>query len=426
MQQLSSLFVENRQKLTALTQGKSLILLVSNQLVPKNGDQYYPFEQDSDFYYLCGIKRPNSILALSPLHPNPQLREVLFTHLPTEKDKLWTGDDFTPQYATQISGIQTIIDINKYETHLPQLVYESETIYLNIPENQKLPLDYYQPFRQFAQSIQNQFPLHNYQRLSPLLQMLRLQKSEAEIELLKKAADITAQTFEKICTLMGAGERSEQVLCAQIVKNFAILGAESCSFDPIVASGANACVLHYTQNQSIANETDLLLLDIGAKYEHYAADLSRTIPVCGKFNERQKQVYQSCLNVYEAAKKIYIPGMSIKKIHQKVCDLLQTEMLNLGLFSVKDIENESVKYECVKKYFPHGIAHFIGLDVHDVGDLDIVFDYGMVLSCEPGIYIAEENIGIRIETMMLVNDSPIDLMKNVPVTVEEIENLMSK
>ncbi len=274
-------------------------------------------------------------------------------------------------------------------------------------------------------TIQAKYPLHTYHRLFPFLRDLRLIKSIEELSFIQNACNITGKAFERILHFVKP-DITEYEIEAEITYEFISNRVRSHSFEPIVASGKNACILHYTQNNSVCSDGDLLLLDFGAEYLNYAADLSRTIPVNGKFTPRQKQVYDACHRVYEYAKTLFVPGMSISKVYKKVCAFMESELIELGLFSKEDTQSrQSEHHELVKKYFMHGISHFVGLDVHDVGTTDIVFDEGMVLSCEPGIYIPQESIGVRIETMVLVADKPVDLMKDVPVCSDDIERIMN-
>ena len=369
-------------KLVSLLEEGALCLLFSNDQMPRCGDQYFPFRQNSNFYYISGIDTPNSVLAICPQHPNPKFREILFTK---ESD---------------------------FEDALPELMYYARTVYIDIEENIKFNPDVKSRGFRYANSIKSKYPLHDYRSVFQIIADMRLVKSSHEIEQIKKACNITAKAFERAIQVVKPNvweyEIEAEITC-EIIKNGAV-----CAFNPIVASGKNACTLHYSDNRSQCKNGDLLLLDFGAEYANYASDLSRTVPVNGRFTVRQKQVYDACLRVYEYAKPLFVPGMSINKVHKKVSAVMQQELINLNLFSLADLENQSSEYELMKRYFPHKISHFVGLDVHDVGTRDTIFEEGMILSCEPGIYIPAEEIGIRIETMMLVSATPVDLMKDVP------------
>lgn len=425
MEQITSVFFKNnRNRLIPVLEEKALVVLFSNDKMPRTGDQCFPFRQNSNLFYLTGMNQPQTILALCPEHPNENMREILFIEENTVHATQWEGDKYTEQQAKEVSGIKTIFFISCFESVLQDLMYRSQNVYLDIFESTKFSSLVQSSQQRYAQQIQTKYPLHTYHRLFPFLRDLRLVKSMEELSLMQHACNITGRAFERILHFVKPGV-TEYEIEAEITHEFVSNKVRSHSFDPIVASGKNACILHYTQNNSVCNDGDLLLLDFGAEYLNYAADLSRTIPINGKFTPRQKQVYDACYRVYEYAKTLFIPGMSISKVYKKVCAFMEHELIDLELFSKEDTQNQKSEYGLVKKYFMHGISHFIGLDVHDVGTTDIVFDEGMVLSCEPGIYIPNESIGIRIETMILVTDTPIDLMKDLPVCSDELERIMN-
>jgi Xaa-Pro aminopeptidase len=400
----------NRKSLASLLEDKSLCLLFSNDKMPRTGDQYFPFRQNSNFYYMSGIEYPNSTLAICPQHPNPEFREILFVEQKTEKEIIRDGCTYTHASVREISGVQTILCSSDFETILQELMYHSHTVYIDIEEHIKFNSDVKPRSFRYANSIKSEYPLHSYRALFQIIADMRLVKSAYEIEQIKKTCEITAKAFERVIQFIKPNVL-EYEIAAEIMYEIAKNGAV-CAFNPIVAAGKNACTLHYADNRSICKDGDLVLLDFGAEYENYASDLSRTIPVNGRFTARQKQVYDACYRVYEYAKALFIPSMSINKVQKKASAVMQQELINLGLFSQSDLEKQSSEYELTKKHFTHGISHFVGLDVHDVGTKDTVFEAGMVLTCEPGIYIPEEEIGIRIETMMLVSPTPVDLMSD--------------
>jgi Xaa-Pro aminopeptidase len=416
---------ENRKKIVSVLEEKALILLFSNDKMPRTGDQCFPFRQNSNLFYFTGINQPQTILALCPEHPSENMREILFIEENTAHATQWEGDKYTEKQAKEISGVKTVFFISRFESVLQDLMYYSQNVYLDLFESVKFSSQIQSSQQRYIQQIQTKYPLHVYHRIFPFLRDLRLIKSAEELSLMQQACDITAKAFNRILHVIKP-EIPEYQIEAEIIHEFLIHNVRSYSFAPIVASGRNACVLHYIKNEAVCKNGDLLLLDFGAEYNHYAADLSRTIPINGRFSPRQKQVYDACHRVYEYAKILFIPDMSISKVYKKVCAFMESELIELGLFSKEDIQKQNSEYELVKKYFMHGISHFVGLDVHDVGTPEILFEQGMVLSCEPGIYIPNENIGIRIETMMLVSDKPIDLMKDVPVKSDDIERIMKK
>jgi Xaa-Pro aminopeptidase len=372
---------------------------------------------------MSGINQPNAILALCPQHPNADFREILFVEQISPEKAIWNGGGHTIQDLRNISGIQTIRWISDFEYILRDLAYHSHNIYLDMQESIKFVSEIKGQGFIYADKIKSNYPLHHYHRLFPLLADMRLIKSPYEIEQIKEACRITAKAFNRIPHFIKP-QVWEYEVEAEITHEFSKNGA-CCAFDTIVASGKNTCTLHYTTNDSICEDGDLLLLDFGAEYANYASDLSRTIPVNGRFSLRQKQVYDACVRVYEYAKTLFVPGMSISKVYKKVCVAMQMELIDLGLFSKTDLETQSSEHELMKKYFPHNISHFIGLDVHDVGNTEVLFEEGMILSCEPGIYIPEEKIGVRIETTMMAASVPVDLMADIPFSSTDIEQIIS-
>ena len=403
----SEFYADNRKKLASFLEDNSLCLLFSSDLMPRTGDQYFPFRQNSNFYYMSGIEYPNAILAICPQHPDPKLREILFVEQLNQNKIVRDGCKYTPNSIRETSAVETVLWTADFETVLQELMYHTRTVYVDIQEHIKFNPAVKPSGYRYANRIKTEYPLKNYRPVFQMIADMRLVKSAYEIEQIKKACEITAEAFKRAVQCVKPNVW-EYEIAAEIVCEFSRNRAV-CAFNPIVASGKNACTLHYDENNSQCKDGDLLLLDFGAEYANYASDVSRTIAVNGHFTARQKQVYEACLRVYEYAKTLFVPGMSINKVHKKVCTVMQQELLDLGLFSSSDLKKQSSEYELMKKYFPHKISHFIGLDVHDVGTQDTVFEEGMVLSCEPGIYISEEETGIRIETMMLVAHKPVDL-----------------
>jgi len=350
---------------------------------------------------------------MCPQHPNPKFREILFVEQPSKKKTIYNGCKNTQEYIRKISGIETVLYMFDFESILHELMYHVHTVYLDIAESIKFNPHVKPRGLRYLNIIKTDYPLRDYRPVFHIIADMRLVKSAYEIQQIKKACDVTVEAFKRAVKFV-APNVFEYEIEAEIMYELIRNGTTS-AFKPIIASGKNACTLHYIDNSSQCKDGDLLLLDFGAEYANFASDLTRTIPVNKHFTKRQKQVYDACLRVYEYAKHLFIPSMSINKVHKKVSILMQQELLDLGLFSSADLEKQTSEYELMKKYFPHKISHFIGLDVHDVGTQDTVFEAGMILSCEPGIYISEEEIGIRIETMMLVTDNiPVDLMEEVP------------
>ncbi|MCL2131606.1 MAG: aminopeptidase P N-terminal domain-containing protein [Lentimicrobiaceae bacterium] len=407
----SEQFSTNRQRLVPLLEDNALVLLVSNDEMPRTGDQNFPFRQNSNFFYLTGINQPKSIAALCPHHPNPAMRAVLFIEEGNEKTAMRDGRKLSKEQARALSGIETVFWLSQFDRTLQELAYYAQAVYLDIQEHTHYATDVERQELRFAKKIKQQYPLHRFCRLHPLLISLRLVKSAWELEQIRRACAITVKAFERVQAFVKSDVKECEIE-AEITHEFIRNGAV-CAFRPIVASGKNACVLHYSANNAVCKDGDLLLLDFGAEYANYAADMSRTIAVNGAFSPRQKQVYDACLRVFEYGKTLYKPGMSIFKVQKKVCEMMEKELLALGLFSEEDLQKETEKGSLMKKYFMHKVSHFVGLDVHDVGNNDILFEQGMVLTCEPGIYIPEESIGIRIETMLLITENgAVDLIIN--------------
>ena len=419
-------FKKNRKNLAAKMDKISITIFHSNDEYPRNGDQTFPFRQQSDLFYLSGIDQEETILVLAPGHPNTAFREVLFVKETSEQIAIWEGQKLSKEEATKISGIKSVQWSKDFEFLLKDLMMWAGKVYLNSNECPK----YFNPVPykdlRFANELSGQYPTHEFDRAAPLVTELRKIKSQTEIELIMRAGKITGEAFLKVLEFVNSGVREYEVQ-AQIEYVFTMSGANGNAYKPIIASGASACVLHYVDNDKVCNDGDLLLMDFGAEYANYAADITRTIPVNGKFTQRQKDCYEAVLRVHDKAIQLLVPGTSIDAFNKEVNKLMEAEMISLGLFSKADVEKQDPAKPLYLKYFMHGTSHPIGLDVHDVGSKYDPLEPGMVLTCEPGLYIREENIGIRIENNILVTkDGPVNLTKQIPVTVEEIEGLMKQ
>ena len=420
----NKLFIENRKRFVKLLPKDSSAIFYSNDQQPRNGDQYFPFRQQSDFFYLTGIDQEKSILLIAPDSKNNTMKEALFLIKTNKQIAIWDGHKYTKEEAKEISGIENIYWIDDFDLTLKEVLAATNDIYLNRNEYPKFTPDVKDRNYRLGEELRVEFPLHNYHRSAPLLTQLRLIKSDEEIALLRKACDITNKAFRRVLKTTKHG-KFEFEIQAEIEHEFTNNRANGHGYAPIIASGKNACVLHYLENDKECKDGDLLLFDFGAEYANYSADMSRTIPVNGKFTGRQKECYNAVLHVFKQAKELYVSGNTINNINKEVNKMMEKEMIKLELFTEEDILKQDKENPLFKKYFMHGTAHFLGLDVHDVGDKDVEFKAGMVLTCEPGIYIPEEKIGIRIENDILVtNSSPIDLMGDIPIEVEEIEGMM--
>ena len=421
-----SVFKNNRERFIKLLPKNAVAIFHSNDQMPRNGDQYFPFRQQSDFFYLTGIDQEKSILLLAPDCPNKNLREVLFTIETNETIAIWEGHKYSKEEAREISGIDKIQWLAGFEIALREVLTEANEVFLNSNEYPKFTPDVKDRNFRLGEKMKADYPLHNYHRSAPLLAKLRMQKSPEEIELLQTACNLTEKAFRRILKT-SLPDLNEFEIEATIDYTFKTGRANGHGYPPIIASGKNSCVLHYVDNNEKLKASDLLLMDFGAEYANYSADMSRTIPVNGKFTDRQKDCYNAVLRVFKGAKKLYVPGNSIDLVNEEVNKMMEQEILKLRLITKEDVKNQDPENPAFKKYFMHGTAHFLGLDVHDVGSKHEKFKAGMVLTCEPGIYIREENIGIRIENDILITENePIDLMENIPIEVEEIEKLMGK
>ncbi|MFC2137981.1 aminopeptidase P family protein [Bacteroidota bacterium] len=422
----NNLFIKNRNKLIKLIEKNSLIILNSNDEMPRNGDQDFPFRQNSDLFYLSGIDQEKTILTICPDHPNPKYQEILFVVKTNKEIEIWNGHKYTKDEATQTSGIKTVHWLEQFETILKELMSFAQNVYLNSNENIRFSSDVPYKDLRFAKEIKEKFPVHNYKRVAPLITSLRVIKEKEEIKQLQHACDITKNAFLRLLKFIKPGVKEYEIE-AELIHEFTHNRANGHSFSPIIASGKNACVLHYVDNNNVCNDGDLVLLDFGAEYANYPGDCSRTVPVNGKFTERQKELYEATLRVFKKARNMLRPGTTINEYHKKVCKIWEEEHIKLGLYTKEDVKKQDPSDPMYFNYYMHGTSHFIGLDVHDVGSKDQILEPGMVFSCEPGIYIAEEGIGIRLENDILITKGdPIDLMAEIPIEIDEIEQLMSK
>jgi Xaa-Pro aminopeptidase len=420
------LFIENRRRLTQLLKPKSLVILNSNDIMPTNADGSMGFKQNTDLFYLTGVDQEETILVLSPEHPEEKLREVLFLRETNEMIAVWEGEKLTKEQAREATGIKTIYWTHQYETVFRNIVFEADHVYLNTNEHTRNDSQVQTRETRFLQEFKEKYPLHTLARLAPLMHQLRAIKQPKEIELLQKACDITKLGFERLLTFVKPGVQEFEIE-AELLHEFVRNRSKGFSYQPIIASGANACVLHYIQNDLPCKDGDVLLLDVAAEYANYGADLSRSIPVNGRFTKRQRDVYDAVLRVFKAAKGMLVAGNIWDEYHLEVGKIMESELIGLGLITKDDIAKQDPETPAYKKYFPHGTSHFLGLDIHDVGNKYRRFEPGMVFTCEPGIYIREEGLGIRLENDILITESGnIDLMAHIPIEAEEIEEIMNR
>ncbi len=421
----SQLFAENRQRFIAHLKPNSVAIFNSNDVMPTNADGTMGFRQQTDLFYLSGIDQEESILVLCPQHPDPKLREVLFLRETSELISIWEGYKYTKEHAREVSGIQIIHWMSNFETLLKQIVYEAENIYLNTNEHLRNGSEVQTRDDKFISKTFSLFPLHKYERAAPILHQLRMIKSEIEVAQLAEACRITELSFRRVLNFVKPGV-TEYEIEAEFIHEFTRNRSRGFAYTPIIASGANAICLHYIENKDICKDGDLILLDVGAEYANYAADMTRTIPVNGRFSPRQKQVYEAVLRTNKFAQTLIVPGTKWDDLQREVELFIQSECIGLGLFSKADVENQNPDSPLFKKYFMHGNTHSLGLDVHDVWNKFRPFEAGMVFTNEPGIYIKEEGIGVRLENNILITENGnLNLMANIPIEVEEIEGLMN-
>ena len=422
----SELFVKNRQKLVAELPPKSMVLISSNDIMPTNADGTMGFKQQTDLFYLSGLDQEETLLLIYPDAPEAHLREIAFIRETSELIAIWEGHKYTQKEAQNISGIQNIQWTTSFEAILKTLIYSAETIYMIDNEHMRNSSFVETQNDRLVLEIKDKYPLHRIGRLAPILNTLRMKKEKAELDAMQKAIDITEAGFRRVLQFTKPGVWENEIE-AEFIHEFIKLRSGGFAYTPIIASGANACVLHYIENERECKDGDLLLLDVGACYGNYNADMTRTIPVNGKFSPRQRQVYQAVLNVLNFATDLMRPGIYWIHYQKEVEKFMEGQLIEIGLFTRQDVENQDPSNPLFKKYFMHGVAHHLGLDVHDVWDKYKPFEAGMVLTCEPGIYIREEGIGIRLENNLLITNGPaINLMANIPIEMDEIEALMSK
>lgn len=420
----SQFYIENRKKVVGEIELNSLVILTSNSEFPRCGDTTMPFRQNSEMLYLSGIDQEETYLTLAPWHPVPEYREILFIKNPSPEMVVWFGHRLSKEQASQLSGIKTVMFTDDFQDTLQNLMCYAQNVYLHLPENPRLRWEPVTREHRFAKQLMEEYPLHTYRRLAPILYPMRALKAPEELAALRRACDITTKAFGRAIKAVKPGKYEYEIeaeLAYEMLRN----GATGHSFAPIVAAGPDTCILHYIKNDKVMKDGDLLLMDFGAEYANYAGDATRTIPVNGRYTPRQKEIYSSVLAIFKETIPLFKPGMNIHKINDFVFRRMEEELVKLGLLKEADIKAQDPAKPLFKKYYMHNTSHFIGLDVHDVGQRDWTFQPGMVLSCEPGIYVAEEGIGVRIETDVVVADNPINLMPDMPVEVEEIEALMN-
>lgn len=416
------LFIENRKKLAELIPVGSMAFFHSNWETPRNGDAFFSFRQQSDLFYLSGVDQEETLLVLFPDCPNPQFREFIFVKETNDKIAVWDGARLSPQQVFENSGIQSVFWYQEMWQTLHAVILMAENLYVNLNENDRFTSQVPYANRWLTQELKLRYPAHIIKRIAPTISRLRMSKSVLEINLLKEAIKITEKGLFRALKFIKPGIMEFEIE-AEIIHEFVRNRSLGFAFDPIIASGSSACVLHYVENNKICRDGDLLLLDFGAEYANYNGDCTRCIPVSGKFSPRQKEVYDAVLDVHEFAKSILKPGLLLPDYHAEVGAFTNEKLVQLGLFSSDDIKNNPKSY---LKYFMHGTSHHLGLDVHDVMHRFEPIPVDSVLTIEPGIYIPLEGIGVRIENDVWLHEGAvIDLMEGFPITTEEIEAAMN-
>ena len=422
----NNLFIENRKKFIESIKDKSATVFVSNDLMPTNADEEMPFIQNTNLFYLTGIDQEDTFLILAPDFPNKNLREILFIKETSEEISIWEGNKLTKNEAIKISGIKTVLWNDEFYKILPLIIAESNNLYIEKNEHIRSITKVETAQDRFYGFAKEKFPLQNFERSYPILSKLRMIKNNIEIKLIQKACDITEKGFRRILNYTKPGVW-EYELEAEFIHEFIKNNSKGFAYQPIIASGINACTLHYNENDCECKPGSLILMDVAAEYANYKSDMTRTIPVDGKFTKRQLDVYNAVLNVKNEATNILRPGITINDYHKEVGKIMESELLKIKLLDKTDVKKQDPKNPLFKQYFMHGTSHHLGLDVHDVGNFYVDLKPGNVFTVEPGIYIRKENLGIRLEDNIVIGEKEnTNLMKNIPILPEEIENLMNQ
>jgi Xaa-Pro aminopeptidase len=422
----SKLFTQNRDRFIKKMKPNSVAIFPGNPVLPTNGDAIYTYRPNADVVWLSGVVQEKSMVILYPDNPDKSAREVLVLIRPNEHLEKWEGHKLRKDEATAISGIKNVQWLDSIDAVLQVMMHHADNVYLNTNENDRLDTSLFRPDLLFVHDFMKRFPLHEYERSAPIMKELRAIKTKEEIAVTQEAVNITHKAFERVMKFIKPGVFEHEIE-AEITHEFLRNRASRHAYDCIIASGDRARVLHYVENNQECKSGELILMDFGAEYGNYCADLTRTIPVNGKFSKRQKEVYNAVLDVHNFAKKILKPGISIIDYTAKVCGEMEKQLLKIGLLTKNDIKNQDPENPAYRKYFYHGVTHHLGIDVHDLGTRVLPVKEGMLFTIEPGIYIEEEQMGIRIENnVWLTKTGSIDLFKNIPITVEDIEAAMKR
>lgn len=418
-------FVRNRGNLRGLLKPNSMVILHANDIYPTNADGTMAFKQNSDLFYLTGVDQEETTLVLMPDAVDPKEREILFVKETSELIAIWDGDKLSKEQARAATGIERIEWAHTFDGFLHRMVPQVEHIYLATNEHLRASVVVETRNARFIKDCQSRYPLHRYERLAPLLHRLRITKDAEEIRIMQRACDITEAGFRRLLGFIKPGV-GEWEIEAELLHEFVRRGSRGFAYSPIIGTGKNACVLHYLENDKVCQDGEMVLMDVAAEYAGWASDLTRTVPVNGRFTKRQRDVYESVLRVFRGANGILRPGNTPMEYQKQVIELMERELVNLGLFTAKEAREQGPDKALVKKYFMHGTSHHLGLDVHDVCPPHEAYAEGMVFTIEPGIYIREEGLGVRLENDVVIGkDSNFDLMGNIPIEADEIEELMN-
>lgn len=422
----NALFIKNRKKFADQMRPNSLAVFNSNDIYPVSADSTMPFEQHRDIFYLSGVDQEESILVMFPDCPKEKHREILFLKETNEHISIWEGEKLTKEAALKTSGIQTVYWLQDMEKIMFELMTQCDTVYINTNEHYRANVETETREDRYSKWLKGKYPAHSVAKSNPILQRLRSVKDPIELAIMQKACDITDKGFRRILNFVKPSVWEYEIE-AEFIHEFLRNRSKGFAYTPIIASGNNANVLHYIENNQQCKAGDLILMDVGAEYANYSSDMTRTIPVSGRFTDRQKAVYNAVNQVKEQATKMLVPGNDWTKYHVEVGKLMTSELLGLGLLDKADVQNEDPEWPAYKKYFMHGTSHHIGLDTHDYGLLHEPMQPNMVFTVEPGIYLPDEGFGIRLEDDVVIQSSgePINLMKNIPIDANEIEDIMN-
>lgn len=421
----SQLFVRNRERLRALLKPKSIVIVRSNDIMPTNADGVMPHKQNADLFHLTGVAQEETVLVLMPDAADPKEREILFVKETSEHIAVWDGEKMTKEQAREVTGIERVEWVETYDSWIHRLVPQADHIYLTTNEHLRAAVVVETANDRLIQEMQARYPLHKYERLAQLMHQTRMIKDPEEIKFIQKACDITEAGFRRTLGFIKPGV-GEWEIEAELMHEFLRRGSRGFAYDPIIGSGKNACVLHYIENDCVCQDGQMVLMDVAAEYGGWMSDLTRTVPVNGRFTDRQREVYNAVLSVFRGANEILRPGNTILDYQKQVLEMMEAELIDLGLIDAKEAKEQGPDKALVKKYFMHGTSHHMGLDVHDVAPPHEPFAEGMVFTIEPGIYIREEGMGVRLENDVLIGeDSNTDLMESIPIEADEIEELMN-